>query len=210
MGLQRYFATVHLPTKVLLRKIHRIITCCKSRLVHHQYDIFLSTFSLSSQSVTYDQFKENFKNIVENIQTLGKKHPLKKRYVMDTFSLGNWLGLKDRQLKHTIFDCKGCLENEKWKDALAMLPVRGFLHQAKAKNAGLIEKQVLHTTFTKQVKRVLEIPKPRDIEKSIKTDIENQWEESCDERYVKLFQILLQSHIGNVMSIPWFNSLMSN
>ena len=62
---------------------------------------------------------------------------------MDMFSLGNWLDLKDRQLKHTKFDCKGCLENEKWKDALAILPVRGFLHQAKAKKAGLIEKQVL-------------------------------------------------------------------
>ena len=182
------------------------LTCYKSQLVHHQYDIFLSTFSLSSQSVTYDQFKENFKNIVGNIQTLGKKHPLKKRHVMDMFSLGNWLDLKDRQLKHTKFDCKGCLENEKWKDALAILPVRGFLHQAKAKKAGLIEKQVLqdktksilselnnnfcnkyHTTFTKQVKRVLEIPKPRDIAKSIKTDIENQWEKTCVERYVKLF-----------------------
>ena len=119
------------------------LTCYKSRLVHHQYDTFLSTFSLSSQSVTYDQFKENFKSIVGNIQTLGKKHPLKKRHVMDTFSLGNWLDLKDRQLKHTIFDCKGCLENEKWKDPLDMLPVRCFLHQAKAKKAGLIEKQVL-------------------------------------------------------------------
>ena len=87
-----------------------------------------------------------------------------------------------------------------------MLPVRCFLHQAKAKKAGLIEKQVLqdktksilselnnnfrnnyHTTFTKQVKRVLEIPKPRYIAKSIKTDIENQWEQTFVERYVKLF-----------------------
>ena len=87
-----------------------------------------------------------------------------------------------------------------------MLPVQGFLHQAKAKKAGLIEKQVLqdktksilselnnnfrnkyHTTFTKQVKRVLEIPKPRDIAKSIKTDVENQWEETFVERCVKLF-----------------------
>ena len=112
------------------------LTCYKSRLVHHQYDTFLSTFSLCSQSVIYDHFKENFRNIVVNIQTLVKKHPLKKRHVMDTFSLGNSVGLKDRQLKHTIFDCKGCLENEKWKDALAMLPMRGFLHQAKAKKPG--------------------------------------------------------------------------
>ena len=109
------------------------LTCYKSRLVHHQYDTFLSTFSLCCQSVTYDQFKENFKNIVGNVQTLGKKYTLKKKHVMDTFSLGNWVDLKDRQLKHTIFDCKGCLESESWKDALAMLPLRGFLYQAQAK-----------------------------------------------------------------------------
>ena len=52
---------------------------------------------------------------------------------MDTFSLGNWVDVKDKQLKHTIFDCKGSVENKNWKDALAMLPVRGFLHQVKAK-----------------------------------------------------------------------------
>ena len=82
----------------------------------------------------------------------------------------------------------------------------------QGKKAGLIEKQVLqdktksilselnnnfrnnyHTTFTKQVKQVLEIPKPKDIAKSMKTNIENQWEETCVERYVKLFSILLQS-----------------
>ena len=33
------------------------LTCYKSRLVHHQYDTFLSTFSLCSQSVIYDHFK---------------------------------------------------------------------------------------------------------------------------------------------------------
>ena len=112
------------------------LTCYKSRLVHHQYNTFLSTFSLCSRSVIYDHFKESFRNIVGNNQTLVKKHPLKKRHVMDTFSLGNSVGLKDRQSKHTIFNCKCCLENGKWKDALAMLPMRGFLHQAKAKKPG--------------------------------------------------------------------------
>ena len=74
-----------------------------------------------------------------------------------------------------------------------MFPVRGFLQQAKAKRLGLVERNVLQdktkailnelnqnyrknyrTTFTKQVKEVLEMPKPREIAKSIKTDIENQ------------------------------------
>ena len=35
----------------------------------------------------------------------------------------------------------------------------------------------------KHVRRVLEILKPRDIAKSITSDIKNQWEETCVERY---------------------------
>ena len=48
---------------------------------------------------------------------------------MDTFTLGNWIDLKDKKSKHTISNCKRCLQNENWKDAMAMLPVRLFLHQ---------------------------------------------------------------------------------
>ena len=42
------------------------------------------------------------------------------------------------------------------------------------------------TTFTKQVKQVLEMPKPRKIANSIKRDTGNQWEETCIEMYFKL------------------------
>ena len=35
------------------------------------------------------------------------------------------------------------------------------------------------TTFIKQVKQVLEMPKPRGIAKSIKREIENQWAKTC-------------------------------
>ena len=70
---------------------------------------------------------------------------------------------------------------------------------------GLVDRNVLHdktkavlnelnqnyrknyrTTFTKQVKQVLEMPKPRKIANSIKRDTENQWEETCIEMYFKL------------------------
>ena len=44
------------------------LTCYKSRLVHHQHHAFLSTFSLCLESATYNQFQENLKNIVGNIQ----------------------------------------------------------------------------------------------------------------------------------------------
>ena len=62
---------------------------------------------------------------------------------MDTFALGNWTDPKDRKQKHTIFNCKGCLQNENWKDGMVMLPVQFLLHQPKVEKTGLIEKQVL-------------------------------------------------------------------
>ena len=40
------------------------LTCYKSQFVHHHYNAFLSTLSLCSQSVTYDQFKENCNKII--------------------------------------------------------------------------------------------------------------------------------------------------
>ena len=40
------------------------LTCYKSQLVHLHDNAFLSTLNLCSQSVTYDQFKENFKKII--------------------------------------------------------------------------------------------------------------------------------------------------
>ena len=93
--------------------------------------------------ISYDHFRENFQNIVHNIQTSGKKYPEKKRHVMDIFSLKNWVDVKDKQFKHSIFDCSGCLRNESWKDTLAMFPVRGFLQQTKAEWMGLVERNVL-------------------------------------------------------------------
>ena len=111
---------------------------------------------------------------------------------MDIFSFKNWVDLKERKVKHSIFDCSSCLRNESWKDALTMFPVRGFLQQAKTKKLGLVKRNVLQdktkailnelnqnylknyrTTFTKQVKEVLEMPKPLEIANSIKREIEN-------------------------------------
>ena len=69
------------------------MNCYKSRVLHHQYNAFQSTFCESSL-ISYDKFRENFQHIVHNIQTLGKKYPEKKRHVIDIFSLKNWVDLK--------------------------------------------------------------------------------------------------------------------
>ena len=78
--------------------------------------------------ISYDQFRENFQ---KNIQTLVKKYPERKCHVMNTFSLKNWVDLKDRQLKYSIldFDCNGCLCHDSWKIAVAMFPVQSVLQK---------------------------------------------------------------------------------
>ena len=55
---------------------------------------------------------------------------------MDTFALGDWIDPKDRKPKHTIFNCKGCLQNENWKEAMVILPVQLLLHQPKVEKTG--------------------------------------------------------------------------
>ena len=102
------------------------MNCYKSRVLHYQCSACQSTFS-GNNLISYDQFSENFQNIVHNIQIFGKKYLEKKRHVMDIFSLKNWVGLNDRQLNYSIFDCSGCLRNDSWKDALVFFPVRDFL-----------------------------------------------------------------------------------
>ena len=48
-----------------------------------------------------------------------------KGQAIETFNIGlQWLmDLKDKQLKHSILDCSGCLRNESWRGTLAIFPV---------------------------------------------------------------------------------------
>ena len=79
---------------------------------------------------------------------------------------------------------------------------KSFLDKRKAKRYGLVEDNVLkektlyviedlnttykreyNTTFTKQVKRCLNLPSYLKLAKRYKADIENQWEKTCVEKY---------------------------
>ena len=50
----------------------------ESRILRDQYERFLSQFQDYPKTVDYTKFKSNFRNIVKNLQTLGKKYPEKK------------------------------------------------------------------------------------------------------------------------------------
>ena len=146
-------------------------------------------------------FVNNFKKIVTNMQSLGKK--LKKKHLLEVFSTGNRHNLNDRKTPHKIFDCQACLKSSKWKDALAIFPAKNPNNKMKAKQNGLIEPSILkdrtretfsklnqefrteyNTTFTKQAKDHLNVHKPSSIVRLAKKDIENQLEDTCVERYL--------------------------
>ena len=89
MGSSKYFVTESVyQQKCNKKKSFGNMNCYKSRVSHDQYNAFQSTFS-GNNLISYDEFRENFQNIVHNIQTLGKKYPEKKHHVMDIFSLKN-------------------------------------------------------------------------------------------------------------------------
>ena len=70
----------------------------ESRLLRDQYERFLSQFQDYPKTVDYTKFKSNFRNIVKNLQTLGKKYPKKKRTILATFSSDNWDKLNEKKI----------------------------------------------------------------------------------------------------------------
>ena len=56
--------------------------------------------------VEYRTFVNNFKKIVTNMQSLGKKSAEKE--ALEVFSTDNWHNLNDRRIPHKIFDCQAC------------------------------------------------------------------------------------------------------
>ena len=156
----------------------------QSVILKERYDSFLKTFPRETHGIVgYRTFVNNFKKIVTNMQSLGKKFPQKKKHLLEVFSTGNWHNLNDRKTPHKIFDCQACLKSSKWKDALAIFPVKNPNNKMKAKQNGLIEPSLLkdrtreifnklnqefrteyNTTFTKQAKDHLKVHKPSSAE----------------------------------------------
>ena len=79
-----------LATSFLQKDIHQKRGPQKSCILRDHYQRFLSQFQDYPETFDYTKFKLNFRNIVQNLQTLGKKYlPKKKRTILATFSLDN-------------------------------------------------------------------------------------------------------------------------
>ena len=71
-----------------------------------KYDSFLKTFPRERHGIVeYRTFVNNFKKIVTDMQSLGKKFPQKKKHLLEVFSTENWHNLNDRITPHKIFVC---------------------------------------------------------------------------------------------------------
>ena len=166
-----------------------------------QYELFTETFPGGSHGIVkYHQFTNNFKNLVKNLQSLGKQSPERKKKLLETFSLESWVKLGKEQKKNTIYECHACVNNITWKNALSMFPVHGFKEKQRAKKFGLFEAAALkdrtkeifnklnkefrnhNTSFAEQAKEYLNIQKPSSIVRLAKKNIEDQFQVTCVER----------------------------
>ena len=109
-------------------------------ILKEKCDSFLKTFPKETHGIVeYRNFVNNFKKIVTNMQSLGKKFPQRKNNLLEVFSTDNRDNLNNRKTPHKIFDCQACLKKRKWKDVLAIFPTKNPKNKTKAKQNGLIE-----------------------------------------------------------------------
>ena len=80
----------------------------QSEILREQFDSFRSQFTSDTFNVTYSQFKDNFQQIINPIQSLGKKYPSKKGKLLEIFLSEKWTNIKESKTKHSLENCTGC------------------------------------------------------------------------------------------------------
>ena len=116
----------------------------KSRELKHKFQQYKKLFNFVKFDIEYRQFIQNFKKIIDNIKSLEKRHKDTKIEILQTFSQSVWHSLSDSEkLKHSLVECKGCLENKEYRQILAKFPIRDSKLRAKASKQGLFKDKVL-------------------------------------------------------------------
>ena len=182
-----------------------------SNIYHEHFNQYLAHFSTGkSFDVSYDHYRRNFIKIKDSILSLGKASAEKKLKLLKTFSCKEWNELKaNDKSKHSLENCKACLSHEKFRIALASLPVKRKDLKRKAVEAGLYlpkRKVLLEATATtindlnKEYKRehsvsfekavrlytnISDKSRHDKILRKGRNDIENQLAETSVQRYGK-------------------------
>ena len=91
----------------------------QNEILGEQFDSFRSQFTSNTFNVSYSQFKDNFRRMINPIQTLGKKYPSKKRELLEIFS-----SEKESKTKNSLENSKGCSNDTILQSTLAMIPIK--------------------------------------------------------------------------------------
>ena len=179
-----------------------LATSCSEKDIHQKRSSQKVAKNIKVVYYVISTISSSVSRLSENLQTLGKKYPGRKRTFLDTFSSDNWDKLNEKENSHCLFDCQGCLRSANLRDVLSMFKSVSNSHKRKAKKNSLVESMALKhrtkdilnnfnkeyrvkykTTFTEQVNKILHTIHDRTkIASSIKEDVESQLEETCFKR----------------------------
>ena len=98
----------------------------QNEILGEQFDSFRSQFTSNTFNMSYSQFKDNFRRIINPIQTLGKKYPSKKRELLEIFS-----SEKESKTKNSLENSKGCSNDTVLRSTLAMIPIKNNKYKKK-------------------------------------------------------------------------------
>lgn len=161
---------------------------------------------------SYEVFRKKATKVKEQIFTLGKKNCDEKESLLRVFSSSNWKELTEAQKKHhSLFICKGCLSQDKYRVVLATIPIPSSnkVAQKLAQESGLFRpgKEDLKVLAKEKIKEVnkefkekysvnfssilrsFDKKKPskadtkKAIVKEVKVNLQEQWQETSVLRY---------------------------
>ena len=120
-----------------------------------------SFFGSTKFEIPAEIYKTKLTPLKDVFRKISKSAP-NKTLILQTFSSESWEKLdKVAKEKHTPSDCKGCLENRRFKNALSLFPITGNDHILKAKTHGLFRKPLGDITNKLSAKKQEELIKKK-------------------------------------------------
>lgn len=191
------------------------------RVRTEQYNKVLDIFGHEYFTVDNNLFKNKFINIIPLIQDINKRSPDSKKKLFQIFSLNVWLKLPEKKRElHSLFDCKGCLKDNIFRQTLSLLPIKCSRYKTKADKAGLFKDKELrettenivsylddkfqgefNTTFTQSFLKLNQpkksgLKEKKKLVRLVKEDIENQMAETCVQRFNFSLILKIELHIS--------------
>ena len=126
-------------------------------------------FNTNTFEITKEFYRRCYSVIAEILRSLRRANAEKFKIILEAFNDESWEKLSlDGKKKHSLNECRGCLEDQKFKNGLAQFPIKAKPFIAKARKYGLIKKQPL-----KDITNISENKKEEIIKRNVVRQIEN-------------------------------------